>query len=82
MPLSARVARNSTVKSGIAIVNQIALALEQPVYGVGQMAGDLTHPHPVGSGRDPGNLDTSGGQFEKEQNQEALQPLSGSRPQR
>ena len=64
-------------KEWIAIVNQIALALEQPVYGVGQMAGDLTHPHPVGSGRDPGNLDTSGGQFEKEQNQEALQPLSG-----
>ena len=64
-------------KEWIAIVNQIALALEQPVYGVGQMAGDLTHPHPVGSGRDPGNLDTSDGQFEKEQNQEALQPLSG-----
>jgi hypothetical protein len=40
-------------------MNQIAFALEQPVGGVRQIAGDLIHPKSVCFGRDAGNLDAA-----------------------
>jgi len=58
-------------------MNQKAIALEQPVDGVGQAPGDLLHPQSVRAGRYARNPDASSGQLDKEQNQEAPQSLSG-----
>ena len=62
----------------VSIVDQIALAEEDSVHGVGDLAADLAHPQPVGSGRDPRDLDWARGQIEEEQHDKALQ--SPSRP--
>ena len=58
-------------------MNQITLAPERSVDGVGHIAGDLLHPQSVCLRRDPGNLHAAGGQLDKEQNHEAPEPLSG-----
>src|SRR5260370_40344921 len=58
-------------------MNQIALALEQTVYGICQIAGDLAHPQPVCDGGDTGNLNAASGQLDKEQNHEAPKSLTG-----
>src|SRR5580704_8769132 len=56
-------------------MDQISLALEQPVNSISQIAGDLVHPQPVCNGRDAGNLNAAGGQLNKEQNHETSQSL-------
>jgi hypothetical protein len=58
-------------------MNQITLALEQPVYGIGQITCDLVHSPSACDCRDPGNLHRASGQLDKEQNQEAPQSPSG-----
>jgi len=47
-------------------MNQVAFALEQPVVGVCQIAGDLIHPKSICLGRDAGNLDAARRQFDEE----------------
>jgi hypothetical protein len=40
-------------------MNQIALALEQPVHGIGHIASDLIHPQPIGNGGNTSNLNAA-----------------------
>ena len=61
----------------IPVVNQVALALEEPVDGIGQIACDLAHPQAVGNRRDPGDLHAAGGKLDKKQHQEAPEALAG-----
>ena len=44
----------------IPVMNQLPLALEQPVLGIGQIASDLIHPQPICVDRDTGKLDAAG----------------------
>jgi hypothetical protein len=62
----------------VSIVDQIALAEEDSVHGVGDLAADLAHPQAVGGGGDTRDLHLARGQIEEEQHDKALQ--SPSRP--
>src|SRR3954467_15203221 len=57
-------------------MNEIALAEEDTVHGVGDLPPDLAHPQPVGGGGHARDLDFSGRQIEKEEHDQSLQPLS------
>jgi hypothetical protein len=47
-------------------MNQIALALEQAIDGIGQIAADRAHPQPIRVGSDAGNLYPARGQLQEE----------------
>lgn len=47
---------------------------EETINRVAEIAGDLAHPEPVGSLRDPGDTDSATRRFDQEKHEELLQP--------
>src|ERR1700674_4588696 len=68
-----RSSRNSSVNSGSAIVDEVALAPEEPIDVVGEVAGDLLHPGAVGLADDACDLDAPRLDVDDEENEIADQ---------
>ena len=64
--------RMSVRTARIAIMDKVALALEQPVHRIRQVAADLIHPQPTGTRRDPTDLHLPGRQFQEKQDDKPL----------
>ena len=58
-------------------MDQVALAIQDSVDCVGYVPADLSHPQPIGDGRDPTDLYLARRQFDEEQDDEPLQPSAG-----
>ena len=76
-PTSASMLQELRGEQRVAIMNQVALAIQDSVDGIGQIPADLAHPQAVGSGRDAGNLHLARRQLDEEQHDEPLQPSPG-----
>src|SRR6185436_18264466 len=61
----------------VSIMNQVALAIQDSVYGIGEIPADLAHPKPIGSSSDACNRYLARRQLQEEQNEEPLQPATG-----
>jgi hypothetical protein len=46
-------------------------------FAIGHIPANLSHPQPIGDGRDASNLHLARRQLDKEENKEALQPSAG-----
>ena len=44
-------------------MDEVALAIEQAVHRIREVAADLIHPQPIGTRRDPGDLHLAGRQI-------------------
>jgi len=58
-------------------MDQIALAVQDAIHCVGDLAPDLAHPQSVGGGGDTRNLDLARRQIEEEQHYKALESFWG-----
>jgi hypothetical protein len=61
----------------VAIVDQIALAIQNSVLGIGHISADMTHPQSVRMGCYASDFHPASRQIDKEQDEEALQASSG-----
>jgi hypothetical protein len=53
-------------------MDQVALAIEQPVHRIREVAADLIHPQPTGTRRDPCDFHLASRQFHEKQDYEPL----------
>src|ERR1700687_1268284 len=58
-------------------MDQIALAIQNSVDGIGKIPADLTHPQPVCGSRDARDLHLARRQLDEEQHDEPMQPPAG-----
>ncbi len=54
-------------------MDQVALAVQDSIHAVREIAPDLIHPEPINGGRDSGDLHPSSRQLDEEQHHESLQ---------
>jgi len=58
-------------------VDQVTLAADNALVGIGQIPSNLVHPQSIRRSRNPSDLDLSCREFNEEQDDEALQPVPG-----
>jgi hypothetical protein len=63
---------HTSSKQRIAIMDEVALAIEQAVHRIREVAADLIHPQPTGTRRDPSDLHLASRQFHEKQDYEPL----------
>src|SRR5262245_44946402 len=72
IPASASMLRNSRVQR-ISVMDQIAFSQEEPIHGIRQIAGDLTHPQSIRSARNSTDLHLSSRNIHEEEHDESRQ---------
>jgi hypothetical protein len=63
-------------EEGITIMDQITLAIQDSVHGIGDPPANLAHPEAIGGGGDTRHLALARRQIEKEQHHKALESFS------
>ena len=53
----------------IAVVDEIARTIQEPIFGIGEITRDLAHPGSIGSGKNPRDLDPPGLEVDDEENE-------------